>query len=135
MSDQQEVLMTSEVRLWRKRFVRGCALFPTHPDPHAPTCPVLQVNVVFQELDHGPMDDVFELRSAAVVMLLSLLEGHNARTRPNMMLERLDFHSMGRILDHMWKEVCRLGCRCATVVKGTPSRPCVCTTPCPCYTT
>lgn len=70
-------------------------------------CNVCQeVNVVFQPL--GVAIDptlVFELRSVAVVMLLSLLEGHNDRRRPNDMVHSLEFHAMARILDDMWEEV------------------------------
>eukprot|EP00667_Euglena_gracilis_P000060 EG_transcript_60 len=65
-----------------------------------------EVNVVFRPMA-STLDPVLvlELRSVAVVMLLSLLEGHTARTRPQLMVHVLEFPTMGAILDAMWREV------------------------------
>ena len=63
-----------------------------------------EVNVVFRHQD--PAEDVsdtniYELRSAAVVMLLSLLEGCNDRSRSDLMCKSLKFDAMQATLDAM----------------------------------
>ena len=45
---------------------------------------------------------VFELRDAATLTLLSLLEGCNDASRPNQMVGTIDFASVQRILDSVW---------------------------------
>ena len=61
------------------------------------------VNKVLQsELkDRDPML-VFELRCAATLTLLSLLEGCNDASRPLSMVSAIDFASMQRTLDSLW---------------------------------
>ena len=48
---------------------------------------------------------VFELRCAATLTLLSLLEGCNDPARPKLMVSVIDFASVQRILDALWDRV------------------------------
>ena len=67
-----------------------------------------EVNIVFH-MQKNNADDVgqldFDLQSAAVVMLLSLLEGSTDNSGTDVMVKTLDFEAMHGTLNAMWKSV------------------------------
>ena len=48
---------------------------------------------------------VFELRCAATLTLLSLLEGCNDAARPELMVQTINFGAIQNILDVLWRKV------------------------------
>ena len=61
---------------------------------------------------------VFELRCAATLTLLSLLEGCNDPNRPKLMVNAIDFASVQRILDSLWDLV-----KVSLIIPHQPPRP------------
>ena len=60
------------------------------------------VNAVLQNELRGDQVRSFELRSVAMITLLSLLEGCNDASRPRHMADALSFAALQRILDDLW---------------------------------
>ena len=67
---------------------------------------VMEVNRILTaryDMDRFEEDSVLDMKCAAIIILLALLEGSQDATIPNLLLTSIDFSALHRLLQHVWK--------------------------------